>query len=101
MKAGAERAIYSAARPAPASPLHRRRLLLAGLSLPAATLLSGRLAIAQDTGQRAVAGADGAFDDATVPALAAALAARAYRPPSRELPAALAAEDFWASWAAR
>jgi glucans biosynthesis protein len=62
--------------------LHRRELLLAGLALPVAAALPGR----------SIAGgeADGAFDDATVPALAAALAAAAYRPPSRELPRALA-----------
>ncbi|WP_207914960.1 glucan biosynthesis protein [Luteimonas arsenica] len=68
-------------------PLHRRELLLAGLALPFATALPLR-AFARDAGMAAAT--DGAFDDRTVPALAAALAANAYAPPSRELPAALA-----------
>ncbi|GGJ97647.1 glucan biosynthesis protein [Luteimonas terricola] len=63
--------------------MHRRQLLLAGLALPVAAALPGR-SIAAAT-QRGTT-----FDDDTVPALAAALAASAYRPPTRELPAALA-----------
>ncbi|MGY1458466.1 glucan biosynthesis protein [Luteimonas sp. A534] len=63
--------------------MHRRELLLAGLALPVAAALPGR-SIATAT-QR-----DVPFDDDTVPALAATLAASAYRAPTRELPPALA-----------
>src|SRR5690606_23932559 len=71
-------------------PLHRRRLLLAALSLPAATLLRGRAALAGAHGPTGAGAPGGAFDERTVPALAAALAANAYRPPARRLPAELA-----------
>ncbi|MEN1941382.1 glucan biosynthesis protein [Luteimonas sp. MJ246] len=66
--------------------MYRRDLLLAGLALPAAFMLPGRALAATGGGT--------AFDDATVPALAAALAATAYRAPPRELPAALEAIGY-------
>src|SRR5690606_11749167 len=79
--------LYSGAIPSPRRPpLHRRELLLAGLALPVAVTLPGRVFAATDDGA--------AFDDRTVPALAAALAAAAYRAPSRELPAALDAIGY-------
>ena len=65
--------------------MHRRELLLAGLSLPVATLLPGFAGAAGH-----ITASEGGFDEGTVPALAAALASAAWRPPSRELPAALA-----------
>ncbi|NLA66886.1 MAG: glucan biosynthesis protein [Gammaproteobacteria bacterium] len=70
--------------------MHRRRLLLAALSLPAATLLRGRAALAGAHGPTGAGAPGGAFDERTVPARAAALAANAYRPPARRLPAELA-----------
>ncbi|MBJ6985008.1 glucan biosynthesis protein G [Luteimonas sp. MC1750] len=62
--------------------MHRRELLLAGLSLP--------VALALPAGSRAATAAGEAFDAGTVPALARALAAAPYRAPSRALPDALA-----------
>ena len=58
--------------------LHRRQLLLAGLSLPVAAALPGTV--------RAAGEAGAGFGPDTVPALAAALAAAPWRAPSRELP---------------
>ncbi|MEN1956046.1 glucan biosynthesis protein [Luteimonas changyuni] len=66
--------------------MHRRELLLAGLALPVAVTLPGRVFAATGDGT--------AFDDGTVPALAAGLAAAAFRAPSRELPAALDAIGY-------
>lgn len=81
------RRLYSAASPVPpANHLHRRELLLAGLALPVAVALPARRASAATT---AAEGGDAPFDEATVPALAAALAGVQYRAPSRALPASL------------
>lgn len=63
--------------------MHRRELLLAGLALPVAAALPVHPV-------RAAAAGDAPFDDGTVPALAAALAAALYRAPPRTLPGALA-----------
>ena len=70
--------------------VHRRQLLLAGLAAPlAAALPAPARGEARLPGAAQPAGEAAAFDDRTVPALAAALAAAAYVPPSRSLPAAL------------
>jgi len=92
--ARAGKAIFRGQPLAPGSlSLHRRELLLAGLSLPVATMLPVR-ALAASASTSLAPVAEGRFDDGSVPALAAALAAAAYRPPSRELPAVLAGIDY-------
>ena len=68
--------------------MHRRQLLAAGTSLP---LL---LCLPLPGAWAAPAGAPVPFDQDTVPALARALAARAYQPPSRALPASLDTIDY-------
>ena len=65
--------------------MRRRQLIAAGLSMPMA-LAANRLFAASP----AASGPATAFDDETVPALARALAARAYAAPSTVLPAWLA-----------
>ena len=65
--------------------MRRRQLIAAGLSMPMA-LAANRLLAASP----AASGPATAFDDDTVPALARALAARAYAAPSTVLPAWLA-----------
>ena len=67
--------------------VHRREVILAGLSLP--LLPVGGLLEAFAAGRSDVAPAS-PFDDDTVPMLAKALAARPYRHPENVLPAALA-----------
>ena len=73
--------------------MHRRRFLLAGLALPASALLpcgASSAGIASALATATSGHPDGmAFDDGTVPAMAAALAARPYVAPPRALPAAL------------
>lgn len=64
--------------------MHRREVLLAGLSFPLWSLLGSGEASAW-----APAGAATAFDPETVANLARALAARPYQPQSRQLPASL------------
>ncbi|TWT18148.1 glucan biosynthesis protein [Luteimonas marina] len=69
--------------------MHRRHLLAAGASLPLLFAVPGRAALAAPAMP-----APTAFDDDTVPALARALAARAYVPPTRELPPPLDTIDY-------
>lgn len=69
--------------------MRRRHLIAAGASLPLLCPLPGLPARARTMAEDAVP-----FDSGTVPALARRLAARAYRPPSRELPAMLDAIDY-------
>jgi len=73
-------------------PLHRRHLLLAGLSLPLVALPAR--ATSPAAARAPTAGRDQAFDATTVPALAAALARRPWQAPSRDLPSALAALGY-------
>ncbi len=68
--------------------MHRRQLIAAGTSLPLLLGLPLRGALAAPTGKPTT------FDRDTVPALARALAARAYVPPSRALPAVLEGIDY-------
>ncbi|QOW23956.1 glucan biosynthesis protein G [Lysobacter sp. H23M47] len=74
--------------------MDRRELLIAGLSLPLAALASplraSPLSLLLDPGMQTAAGAaDTVFRAETVPALARALAARAFQPPASDLPDAL------------
>src|SRR5690606_39298001 len=69
--------------------VHRRDLILSGVSLPLLSLGAALEAFPAPRGA-VPAGADAAFDADTVPALARALAARAYRAPDDALPPALA-----------
>ena len=78
-------AIFRRFPPPPGFPLQRRDLLLAGLWLPVAAALPPVRAASPST----AAATATAFDADTVPALARALAAARWAPPSRELPAAL------------
>ncbi len=64
--------------------MHRREVILAGLSLPLLSLGGALETFA------AVAGTRMAFNQDTVANLARTLAARAFQPPQRQLPAALA-----------
>jgi glucans biosynthesis protein len=68
--------------------VHRREVILSGLSLPLLTL--GRPLETFAATALADSGSAGRFDDGSVPALARALAARAYRLPGDALPPALA-----------
>lgn len=63
--------------------MHRREVLLAGLSWPLCSLLGG------EARAWAPAGAAVPFDAQTVPALAKALAAKPYQPQSKQLPVSL------------
>jgi len=69
-------------------PVHRRQLILSGLSLPLLSL-GGALETFAGDGD-AVRGAGAAFDDDTVARLAAALASRPFQAPDDTLPPALA-----------
>ncbi|HLT43596.1 MAG TPA: glucan biosynthesis protein G [Luteimonas sp.] len=74
--------------------MRRRHLIAAGASLPLLCALPGLLPAAR-AAEAAAAPFDAVpFDDNTVPALARALASRAYVAPSRALPAALDAIDY-------
>jgi glucans biosynthesis protein len=64
--------------------MHRREVILAGLSWPLASLLGGGLPAFANAAETAVA-----FDDDSVAGMARALAGGAYRAPDRRLPAAL------------